>query len=231
MTGYEIGLLSTAIAFIAFALVVSLVVPRSRPAFPTPYLGAFIGVCIVFFFVQMTGVVLLAEVGEAHDDVAHEESEPGETTEPAPTEPAPTETKPTETTDTETEPTVTDPDEPTETTMTTETETGTTETEPTETETETGTTETSPPQAGGDPVEGRNLFVTQGCGTCHTLADAGAAGTICPNLDDTAPSFELVVDRVTNGQGAMPAFGDSLSAQQIRDIAAYVSSGPSRATS
>jgi mono/diheme cytochrome c family protein len=228
MTGYEIGLLSTALAFMAFALVVSLVVPRSRPAFPTPRLGAFIGVCIVFFFAQMTAVVLLAE-GEAHE-VAHEESEPGETTEPAPTEPAPTatETEPTETEPTETEPTVTDPDEPTETEPT-ETETGTTETEPTETET--GTTETSPPQAGGDPVEGRNLFVTQGCGTCHTLADAGAAGTICPNLDDSAPSFELVVDRVTNGQGAMPAFGDRLSVQQIRDIAAYVSSAPSRATS
>ena len=39
------------------------------------------------------------------------------------------------------------------------------------------------------------------------------------------PSFELAVDRVTNGQGVMPAFGDSLTEQQIRDVAAYVSSG------
>jgi mono/diheme cytochrome c family protein len=29
---------------------------------------------------------------------------------------------------------------------------------------------------------------------------------------------------VTNGQGAMPSFKDSLSEQQIQDVAAYVSS-------
>jgi cytochrome c553 len=213
LTGYEIGLALTALAFIAFALVVALVIPRSRPAFPTPYLGAFVAVCVVFFVAQLTAVVLLAEVGEAHDEVAQED-EPGET-EPAPTETTeptetePTGTEPTETTGTETQPTSTDPDEPTETTVT--------ETEPTETA----------PEASGDPVEGSNLFVTNGCGSCHTLEDAGATGTIGPNLDESAPSFELVVDRVTNGQGAMPAFGDQLSEQQILDIAAYVSSATS----
>jgi sulfite dehydrogenase len=45
-----------------------------------------------------------------------------------------------------------------------------------------------------------------------------------PNLDDAKPSFELAVDRVTNGQGAMPSFSGSLSEQQIADVAAYVSS-------
>jgi mono/diheme cytochrome c family protein len=34
---------------------------------------------------------------------------------------------------------------------------------------------------------------------------------------------ELAVDRVTNGQGVMPPFADQLSEQQIRDVAAYVS--------
>jgi mono/diheme cytochrome c family protein len=29
---------------------------------------------------------------------------------------------------------------------------------------------------------------------------------------------------VTNGSGAMPAFGDTLSEEQIEDVAAYVSS-------
>jgi mono/diheme cytochrome c family protein len=228
MTGYEIGLLLTALAFIAFALVVALVIPRSRPTFPTPYLGAFIAVCAVFFVAQMTAVVLLAEVGEAHDEVAQEEA-PGETeTTPTATteltETEPTETEPTETTDTEMQPTATDPDEPTETTPT--------ETEPTETtETETETETTSPPQASGDPVAGRNVFVTAGCNSCHTLADAGASGTIGPNLDESAPSHELVVDRVTNGQGVMPAFEGELTPQQIQDVAAYVSSAPSRATS
>ena len=49
-----------------------------------------------------------------------------------------------------------------------------------------------------------------GCGSCHTFADAGTSGAIGPNLDDAAPSFELAVDRVTNGQGAMPPFGEQL---------------------
>jgi cytochrome c553 len=119
---------------------------------------------------------------------------------------------------TETEPTETEPTE----TETTETET--TETETTGTETETETTETEPP-AEGDPVAGKQVFLgSSACGTCHTLADAGTTGTIGPNLDESKPSFELAVDRVTNGQGGMPAFSGSLSEQQIADVSAYVSS-------
>ena len=120
-----------------------------------------------------------------------------------PTETEPTETEPTETEPTETEPTDTEP----------------TETEPTETE----PTETEPP-AEGDPVAGKQVFLgSSACGTCHTLADAGTTGTIGPNLDDSQPSFELAVNRVTNGQGAMPAFSGQLSEQEIADVSAYVS--------
>ena len=67
------------------------------------------------------------------------------------------------------------------------------------------------------------VFESAGCVSCHTLADAGATGTIGPNLDQSMPSHELVVERVTNGQGAMPSFADSLSEEQIQDVAAYVS--------
>jgi cytochrome c553 len=116
----------------------------------------------------------------------------------------------------ETEPGETEPGETTETEGT--------ETEPTETEpTETG--ETEPPPGGGgegDPEAGREIF-TANCGQCHTLADAGTSGTVGPNLDDSRPSFDLAVDRVTNGQGVMPPFRDSLTEQQINDVAAYVS--------
>ena len=35
LNGYEIGVLTVALIFIAFALVVSLVIPRSRPDFPS----------------------------------------------------------------------------------------------------------------------------------------------------------------------------------------------------
>ena len=115
------------------------------------------------------------------------------------------------------------PTEPTEPTATETTGTETTETTGTETETtETETTETS--EGGGDAAAGRQVFETAGCVSCHTLSDAGATGTVGPNLDQAQPPAELVVERVTNGQGVMPPFKDSLSEQQIQDVAAYVSS-------
>ena len=108
----------------------------------------------------------------------------------------------------------------TETTTTDTTETETTTTDTTETE-----TETTEPGGEGDPEAGKEVFLgSSGCGTCHTLADAGTSGTVGPNLDDSQPSADLVVDRVTNGQGAMPSFSSTLSEEQIQDVAAYVSS-------
>ena len=97
----------------------------------------------------------------------------------------------------------------------------TTETTTTET-TETETTETG--GAGeGDAEAGKAVFLgSSGCGTCHTLSDAGTSGTVGPNLDDAQPSHDLVVDRVTNGQGAMPSFSSTLSEEQIQDVAAFV---------
>ena len=172
LTGYETALLVVASAFIVFALLAALVIPRSRPAFPGNRLGLFIAICGVFFVAQMTAVLVLAEVGEA-DEPAHEEAAGEE--EPGPTEPAPGEPPPSE--------------------------------------------------AAGDPAAGKEVFLgSAGCGSCHTLADAGATGTIGPNLDASMPSHELAVDRVTKGQGGMPSFADSLSEEQIQDVAAYVSS-------
>jgi cytochrome c553 len=116
----------------------------------------------------------------------------------------------------------------TETTETETTETQTTETETTETETETETTETdtvTTPVIEGDPAAGKEIFLgASACGGCHTLADAGTTGTVGPNLDESQPSYELALDRITNGQGGMPAFSSSLTEQQIADVAAYVSS-------
>jgi mono/diheme cytochrome c family protein len=104
-------------------------------------------------------------------------------------------------------------------TETTGTTTGETETG----ETETGETETDGNGGGeGDAAAGESIFAGNGCGSCHTLAAAGASGSIGPNLDEAKPDFDLAVDRVTNGSGAMPSFGDSLDEQQIRDVAAYV---------
>jgi mono/diheme cytochrome c family protein len=89
---------------------------------------------------------------------------------------------------------------------------------------ETQPAEPQPPAAPaqGDPAAGKMIFAAQGCGSCHTLADAGSTGQIGPNLDDVKPPYALVVRQVTNGGSTMPPFKDSLSEQQIQDVAAYV---------
>jgi mono/diheme cytochrome c family protein len=81
--------------------------------------------------------------------------------------------------------------------------------------------------SGGGKVtsnDGKTIFQTAGCSGCHTLADAGAHGTVGPNLDDLKPPENLVVDRVTNGKGVMPSFKDKLTPEQIQAVAKYVSS-------
>lgn len=74
----------------------------------------------------------------------------------------------------------------------------------------------------GDAEAGKSVFASAGCGSCHTLAAAGSSGTIGPNLDDLASGYEAIVKQVTNGGGGMPAFGDQLSDEQIKDVAAFV---------
>jgi mono/diheme cytochrome c family protein len=107
---------------------------------------------------------------------------------------------------------------PTETQTTTET--GSTQT------TSSGTQPTSTTPAGGqgDAAAGKQIFMSQPCGSCHTLKDAGTSGNVGPNLDQKKPPFGLVVERVTNGKSPMPSFKGTLTEQQIRDVAAYVSS-------
>ena len=81
----------------------------------------------------------------------------------------------------------------------------------------------------GDAANGAKVFASAGCGGCHTLEAAGSTGNVGPNLDDAKPDVGLVVERVTNGQGVMPSFADSLSEQEIADVAAYVSESTAEA--
>jgi mono/diheme cytochrome c family protein len=78
------------------------------------------------------------------------------------------------------------------------------------------------PEVKGDAAAGKKVFASAGCAGCHTLKDAGATGTVGPNLDQKKPPLDLVVDRVTNGKAPMPAFAGQLTPQQIQDVAAYV---------
>jgi mono/diheme cytochrome c family protein len=74
----------------------------------------------------------------------------------------------------------------------------------------------------GEAKDGEAIFAEAGCGGCHEFAAAGASGSVGPSLDETPPSKELAVDRVTNGKGAMPPFKDSYSAEEIEAVADYV---------
>jgi mono/diheme cytochrome c family protein len=98
-------------------------------------------------------------------------------------------------------------------------ETGGGETTPAETGG--GATETGG-GGGGDVAQGKELFASSGCGSCHTLADAGTTGTAGPNLDDLKPSMDAAVEQITNGGGGMPPFGGQLSEAEIDAVAAYV---------
>ena len=73
----------------------------------------------------------------------------------------------------------------------------------------------------GNAEAGAAVFAGSSCGNCHVLEAAGATGNIGPSLDGTQPSEALVIDRVTNGLGGMPAY-PQLDEQQIADVAAYV---------
>ena len=98
---------------------------------------------------------------------------------------------------------------------------------------------TPPPEEGAakprgprKPVElseagkrGRKIFKETSappCATCHTLADAEAMGAVGPNLDDLGRSPQQVKAAVQNGVGAMPSFGETLTPEQIEDVARYV---------
>lgn len=92
----------------------------------------------------------------------------------------------------------------------------------TATTTAAGATTTAPAAAQGDPVAGKAVFASAGCGACHTLKAAGAAGTVGPNLDQLKPPYDRVLHQVEVGGGPMPAFKNTLSAKQIQDVSAFV---------
>ena len=69
---------------------------------------------------------------------------------------------------------------------------------------------------------GKTTF-SANCAGCHTLAEAGASGTVGPNLDELQPSDAIVEKQVTNGGAVMPAFGGTLPEEKIKAVAKYVS--------
>ena len=82
----------------------------------------------------------------------------------------------------------------------------------------------APIPANAHAAPGAAVFAKAACGSCHTLAAAKATGTVGPNLDSLQPTYLQVQQQVLNGSGVMRSFKSTLSAQQIRDVAAFVAS-------
>jgi cytochrome c551/c552 len=100
--------------------------------------------------------------------------------------------------------------------------------------------------AAGDANAGKEVFASSGCGTCHTLAAAGASGTIGPDLDKISgdaqkagmPLTAFIKESITDpaaftasgGPWTTPmpdTFGSSLSSTQIDDLVALIESSQS----
>jgi len=87
-----------------------------------------------------------------------------------------------------------------------------------------GTGNTKPTSGKITATDGKSVFLQAGCGSCHTLKDAGTSGTVGPNLDQLKPPEPIVVRQVTNGGAQMPAFKGRLTPAQIQAVSKYVSS-------
>ncbi len=77
----------------------------------------------------------------------------------------------------------------------------------------------------GDPVAGKRLFASSGCGDCHTFKAAASKGTVGPDLDAVRASPGRVLLALRKPGGIMPSFASKLSEREKADIAAFVGAG------
>lgn len=77
-----------------------------------------------------------------------------------------------------------------------------------------------------DIENGKMLFSSTAkpiaCAVCHTLQEAGAMGTIGPDLDELKPDADRIRKTMIEGIGAMPSFAESLSETEREDIIQFV---------
>ena len=96
----------------------------------------------------------------------------------------------------------------------------------------------APPKVPGGP--GAQVFANNGCGGCHTLAEANTGGTTGPNLDQVLPGqtaamiHKQIVDpesEITKGfpPGVMPSDYETLIDQkELDDLVSYLVSATSK---
>jgi cytochrome c551/c552 len=97
----------------------------------------------------------------------------------------------------------------------------------------------------GDPVRGKALFISTGCGACHVFTPAGTTGKLGPNLDHLAAYAKAAnqgtLEQFTNTSivnptayiapgypsGVMPVtYAQSLGSTGVADIVAFLVKGP-----
>ena len=86
----------------------------------------------------------------------------------------------------------------------------------------------------GDAAAGKAVFASAGCGSCHTLAAAGASGQVGPNLDEVlkGKDEQFIYDSIVNPDaqiaegfqpGIMPkTYGEQLDEKQLGDLVAFL---------
>jgi cytochrome c oxidase subunit II len=83
-------------------------------------------------------------------------------------------------------------------------------------------------------ARGKGVFLSAGCGACHTFAPAGTKATVGPNLDKTLKDKSAAFVRtsivdpnatIASGyeKGVMPAtYRSQLTARQIADLVTFL---------
>lgn len=86
----------------------------------------------------------------------------------------------------------------------------------------------------GDAAAGKAVFASAGCGSCHTLAAAGASGQVGPNLDEVlkGKDEQFIYDSIVNPDaeiakgfqpGIMPkTYDEQLDDKQLGDLVAFL---------
>ena len=74
---------------------------------------------------------------------------------------------------------------------------------------------------------GKRLFVETAsppCGVCHSLEAAGAKGLIGPDLDTLKPDARRIRTAIAQGVGAMPAYAEQLTDQEVTALVEFITS-------
>jgi mono/diheme cytochrome c family protein len=96
---------------------------------------------------------------------------------------------------------------------------------------------TLPKAQKANPVAGKKVFLSNGCGSCHTFKPAGATGKVGPDLDTAlkGKDAEFIKTSITDPNAEIaPGFqpnimpqnyGSQLTSQQINDLVAFLQTG------